>query len=397
MPTQPQQNRFKLLDVFTVSAGHGIHDTYSAFLPPLLPIFIQNLMLSKAEAGLLTVCIQAPSVIQPLIGHLADRYHLYHVLFLTPAIGAVLMSTIGILPSYYLIALFLILAGLNSAVMHAVGPVIAGKLSGKSLGRGLGIWMFCGELGRTLGPVVVVSAIAQLSLEHVPWLMVFGLVASFFVWMKLRNIHIHHHQEGKALPWRTALNRMRPILLPLSAIIIGRSFVMACATVYLPTYLTEEGTTLWMAGFSLTALQGAGVIGALIGGSLSDHLGRRLLLTISFALSPVLLFFFTGLQGWAAFAILLFLGMISISTTPVFMAMVQENFPENRALANGMYMGLSFVLRSIVVLIVGFMGDYLGLKQSFMICSGLMLLSLPIISFLPKDKNHKKISIFESK
>ena len=32
--------------IVTIAAGHAAHDTYSAFLPPLLPVFIERLSLS---------------------------------------------------------------------------------------------------------------------------------------------------------------------------------------------------------------------------------------------------------------------------------------------------------------------------------------------------------------
>jgi len=68
-----EAGQFQAGHVLTVSAGHAVHDTYTAFLPSLLPVFIANLSLSNTEAGLLTVFMQGPSLVQPLIGHLADR------------------------------------------------------------------------------------------------------------------------------------------------------------------------------------------------------------------------------------------------------------------------------------------------------------------------------------
>ena len=67
---------FKAAGVVTVSAAHAVHDTYTAFLSPLLPLLIENLALTKAAAGLLTVFAQGPSLLQPFIGHLADRVDL---------------------------------------------------------------------------------------------------------------------------------------------------------------------------------------------------------------------------------------------------------------------------------------------------------------------------------
>ncbi len=76
------ESRFQTRDVITLSGGHAVHDTYSGFLPPLLPIFIQTLSLSKTEASLLMVVRQAPSVFQPIIGHQSDRLNLRSLVIL---------------------------------------------------------------------------------------------------------------------------------------------------------------------------------------------------------------------------------------------------------------------------------------------------------------------------
>ncbi|MEJ2558341.1 MAG: MFS transporter, partial [Anaerolineae bacterium] len=154
-----EAERFQTDRVVTIASGHAVHDTYTAFLPPLLPAFIANLSLSTTEAGLLTVFIQTPSLLQPFIGHLADRLSLRYFVILAPALTAVMMSLLGVAPGYALLALLLTVAGFSSACLHAVAPVMAGRLSGQSLGRGMGFWMVGGELGRTLGPIVIVSAI----------------------------------------------------------------------------------------------------------------------------------------------------------------------------------------------------------------------------------------------
>jgi FSR family fosmidomycin resistance protein-like MFS transporter len=90
------------------------------------------------EAGLLTVFMQGPSLLQPFIGHLADRISLRTFVILAPAVTATMMSLLGVAPGYAVLALFLVAVGFSSASLHAVGPVIAGNLSGRSLGRGMG-------------------------------------------------------------------------------------------------------------------------------------------------------------------------------------------------------------------------------------------------------------------
>ena len=110
-------------------------------------------------------------MLQPFIGHLADRVSLRTLFILAPAVTAVVMSLLGIAPAYGFLAMLLVVVGFSSASLHAIGPVVAGNLSGKNLGRGMGFWMVGGELGRTLGPIVIVSAIHLLTLKGTPWLM----------------------------------------------------------------------------------------------------------------------------------------------------------------------------------------------------------------------------------
>jgi FSR family fosmidomycin resistance protein-like MFS transporter len=369
-----------------LAAGHALHDTYTSFLAPLLPLFIDHLSLSKAQAGLLTVFTQGPSLIQPVIGHQADRFNLHFIIYIAPAFTAALMSLLGIIPSYLILALLLTLVGFSSAAFHAVGPVVAGRLSGKNLGLGMSFWMVGGELGRVLGPIVIVTTIRFLSLDNVPWLMCGGFLLSIILYFEVRRVPFKTHSDHIRVHWREALQKMRPVMLPLSGLVLMRSFVMASLTIYLPTYLTELGSDLWLAGISLSVMQGAGVIGALIGGSLSDRVGRHRILLISCITVALFMMIFLISSGWIHFPLLLILGFSLLSMTPVIMALVQESFPESRAFANGVYMCMSFCLRSLVVVLIGALGDWFGLSFSFIISAVMMLLAIPFILLLPRGK-----------
>jgi FSR family fosmidomycin resistance protein-like MFS transporter len=385
--TQPAAgNKIGTHQVLTISAGHAVHDTFTSFLPPLLPSFIERWALTKTEAGALALLFQAPSLLQPYIGHLADRFNLRYIVILAPAVSTVLMCLLGIAPGYGLLALFLLLAGLSSAAFHSTAPVMAGTLSKKNLGRGMGIWMLGGELGRTLGPLVAVTTVSLVTLAGLPVLMVAGMVTSFVLFHRLKDIPVRPPDAGPSLPWRTALGRMKPVFLPLSGVIVLRAFMLSSLTIFLPTYLTEHGAGLWSAGAALSVYEAAGVAGALAGGWLSDRVGRRAVLVVSMLLAPVLLVLFLNAWGWSKLLLLSALGFTGLSIAPVIMALVQESFPENRAFANGVYMLISFGMRGAAVVIVGAVGDMLSLQAAFFASAVLMLLGSPIVFLLPAGR-----------
>ena len=383
--TTIDEGEFKTGGVTTVAVAHAVHDTYSAFLPALLPLLIEKFALSNTLAGLFTVFYQMPSLLQPFIGRLADRTNLRFMVILAPTITGAAMSTVGLAPSYGFAAFLLILAGISSATLHATGPVLGSALSGNRLGRGMSFWMVGGELGRALGPLITVTAIAYLTLEGLPWLMLAGVLTSIFLFFKLEPISTRTNHEDTQLHWREGLNKLRHIMLPLAVILFIRSLAMSTLTTFLPTFLTREGTSLWMAGFSLTILEVSGMVGAFLAGGLSDRFGRRRMLVISFVATPILMFLFVRANAFWKLPLLVLLGFFAIAVVPVFMAIVMENAAEQRAFANGVYMATSFVLHALAVIVIGLLADLIDLRFTFLVSAGLLPLCLPFVRLLPKS------------
>lgn len=386
MRTEAFKDRFQTGRVITISAGHALHDTYTTFLPPLLPAFIEKFLLSKTEAGILYMFLQIPSVFQPVMGHLADRMNLRWFVILGPALSAIAMSLLGVATGYGALAALLLIAGFSAAAFHSVAPVMAGTLSGRSLGRGMGFWMLGGELGRTLGPIVAVSAVGVVTLEGLPWLSIGGVATSLVLYAYIGKAPVRPRRIGPGLPWKSALRMMRPVMLPLTGIIAVRAFMLSALITYLPTYMTEGGSGLWLAGASLSLYEAAGVAGAFCGGWISDKAGRKIVLLVSMVAAPLFLLLFLASGGWLRFPLLLLLGFSALSIAPVIMALVQESFPDNRAFANGIYMFLSFGIRSVTVVGMGAFGDLWGLATAFTISAVVMLAGIPLVMALPDGR-----------
>lgn len=380
-PAEAEQ--FQTAGVITVSGGHAVHDVYTSFLPPLLPALIQEFSLSTARAGLLSVFLQWPSVLQPFIGYLADHANLRYLVILAPAVTGVAMSLLGIAPSYAVLGMLLVVTGLSAAGIHSVGPVIAANLAGRKLGRAMGFWMVGGGLGYTIGPLIVVATLQWGGLRATPWLMIGGIVTSAVLFVRLRDVSSYVPGRDHSRPWRQALRAMRPVLIPVLGITAARSFMSAALGTYLPLFLKGEGESLWFAGAALSVVEAAGMAGALTVGSLSDRLGRRRLLAITLATAPPLMAAFLVFSGPARFSTLLALGFTAVSIMPLIMALLQESFPENRALANGIFLGFNFMLQAVATVFLGLLGDRFGLRAAYIFSAIAPLAGLPLVLLLP--------------
>jgi len=373
--------------VMTVAMGHTMHDTYVGFVPVLLPHFVERFTLTNTKAGWLAACTQLPSILQPFFGHLADRLVLRWVVMLAPAVTATVMSLVGWAPNYLGLAALLVVVGLSSAAFHAVGSATAGHLSGAHLGKGLSVWMVGGELGMVIGPLLVGGALAVLGLKGISWLMVLGWTASYVLYRRLRTEPIHAVASTERPDWRRSVGRMRPMLTLMAGLVVLRAMAVAAPGVFAPIFLKQEGSSTLVAAAAVTVFQAAGMFGTLAAGWVSDRVGRRAVLLFGALVGPAGLLAFTALEGLGRFPFLFLAGAATLSMHPVCMAVVQETFPESRGLANAIYLSTAFVMSSGAAVVVGILGDHIGLRPAFVVSALVTLLSVPLMLRLPRDRH----------
>jgi FSR family fosmidomycin resistance protein-like MFS transporter len=372
--------------VITLAGGHLVHDSFTSFLSPLLPLLIAKLGLSLTLAGSLAALQSFPALINPLLGVIGDRVSLRWLAVLAPTVSAIAMTLVGAAPTYTVLAVLLLVAGISSACWHVPAPVMVARAAGQRVGFSMSVLMLGGELSRSLGPLLAVAAVSLWGLEGMWRLIPLGLAASFVLYRHTRHLHVHAARKANG-SWADTWVDLRRVVLPIAGIIVTRTFLSVALATYLPTLLTSEGATFAEAGTAFSVLMLAGAIGSFATGTLSDRIGRRRVLATVLTLGPLLMGVFLNVQGWLVLPVLFALGCMALSTSPVLMALVQEHGHNHPATANGLYMALEFVGGSLINLAVGALADTLGLRMAFGVSALIAICAVPFVLLLPKQQS----------
>ncbi len=380
------KKKFQTGKVISIALAHSVHDIYSSFLAPILPLLIDKLSISLSTAGLLSMIGRIPALLNPLVGLAADKIQVRYLLIVAPSVTAVSMSLLGLAPSVTVLVILLFMMGIGASMFHVPAPVIMKQVSGNRVGKGMSFFMLGGEVARSLSPLVILGAVSLWGLEGTYRLIPFGLLASVILYFKFKDVAFqkdktsNKEEEGV----KDTVKDIAPLFLS----IIGATFFIALLrgslTAFLPTYITMKGKSLWSGGIALSALQIAGAAGTYVSGTISDKIGRRKTLMIVGIASSVLMWLFIFSNDFWSIPILLALGLFVFGSTPVMLAIVNDNSSSRPSFINGIYITINFLIGGGSILLVGMMGDVYGLETTYKITATAVLLSVP---FIMKIKN----------
>ncbi len=376
-----------LLRTIYHSLAHFSNDLFLAFFAPTLPVLIEQMHLLKVQAGILNLGMELMALTMPLVGHLADKKDIRKYMFLTPAITALCMSSLTLVPNFYLLFIVLIVGGLSIYFYHAIGPADIGQVSEKSLGSILAIWNIAGQVGFLVGPLVITAILTSGAYRKLPYLFVVGVLLSvvlYILWGKMpageNKARVEENQQRK-LDSETRRHLVRQFA-PIVGISITNSLIRSSAYAYLPVYIVERGGSLWMSGLAVSIYFGAGVVGNYIGGVLYDRIGSKWTTAISllgFSLSFTTTIYTTGVGQLALIGVM---GLFGFMLMPTLMAMLQKNNPKDRSLTNGLFLGFTYSITALGSVVVGYMLDHGATQSVFLINAAIGLTSLLFVPFL---------------
>jgi len=386
-PITQQTSNHGFCSMVLLTLGHFISDFYNNFLPGLLPAIIAGLGMSLTTSGLLVMVYAiTSSITQPFLGYYMDKNgYSWLILFTFPA-SALFICTTSLVPNIPVLFVFVILAGIGSALFHPLGSSMMGKITPLAH-KGIAIALFIGggNVGFAIAPAVVIYFIFQYGLDSLPWLVIpaFALTIAYYV----KNIHRipiagPYNQTNAPTPvWYKSRS-----IIKLNAVMGLRSWAHVAIPTFLPVWIGQQGQPPTLAANMITVFLVGGAIGSVIGGYLGDRFGRKnTILWSLFLCVPALFLFLNSSVTVPSASILLFIsGATLLSAMPSSVVWAQEMMPDNAAMASGMMMGFAYGLGGLGTAITGAMADLTGLHFAFLFLLVPLVFSIPLTYSIPQ-------------
>jgi MFS transporter, FSR family, fosmidomycin resistance protein len=345
--------------------GHTVVDSTQNILPVFLPLLQDRFGLNYFQVGVAAALLNvSSSMIQPAFGWMSDRWPTRWFIPAGILWTGVFIGVLGLVPSYWALLGVVVCTGVGTAAFHPIASIAVAHASRGQRGLGMSFFSAGGNLGFALGPIIATWLLAWFDLRgslvmFVPCLLtataVFAWRREFEAPTKARVLQPETHGDAP-IPWGK--------LTVLCLLVMLRSWSYSGLVIFLPLLLHEEGAPLEAAARVLFVFLFFGALGGLMGGHLSDRVGRRQVIALSLLAYPFLMTGALWLIGPARWLVLAVAGMTLLASFPVTVVLAQELLPHSLGLASGLMFGLSFGTGGLGVGLSGFMADILGLRES---------------------------------
>ena len=145
-----------------IGTGHFVSHFYILLLPPLFPLLKEAFGVGYVALGFaLAVLNTVTALTQAPVGFLVDRFGARGILIAGLALFSLAIGLIGLWPTYPVLLLMMVLAGLGNSVFHPADyAILSAAIDTRRMGRAFSIHTFGGYAGFALAPPVVVGLTA---------------------------------------------------------------------------------------------------------------------------------------------------------------------------------------------------------------------------------------------
>ena len=376
--------------LISLSFCHMLNDLMQSLIPALYPMLKQQFHLDFTQVGLITLAFQlTASLLQPTIGTYTDRRPLPSSLAVgmgATLIGLVLLS---LAQNYAMLVFAASMVGIGSAVFHPEASRVARMASGGRYGFAQSLFQVGGNIGGAIGPLLAALIVLPRGQGAIAWFSLSALLA-MMVLTRVGMWYAAHPRHAKAGAGAGAdargLSRSRVVfcIFVLMLLTFSKNVYTASFSSFFTFYLIERfQLSVHDAQVQLFVFMTAIAVGTLVGGQLTDRIGRRPMIWISIlgALPFTLALPYANLF-WSG-VLTVVIGLLMASAFPAILVYAQELVPGRVGLVSGMFFGFAFGLGGLGAAAMGRIAD--ATSVSFVFQLGSFLPAIGLITWLLPD------------
>lgn len=391
MASQPQAGKTAMTILFSLSLAHLCNDAFQSVIPAVYPILKENLVLSFAQIGLITLVYQiCASVFQPVFGVVFDkRPSIWYLPFssMSTAVGLALLAYAGTFPAVLVAVAFV---GLGSSVLHPEASRLTHFASGGKHGLAQSIFQVGGNLGGSLGPLLAALIIAPYG-QH--YIVIFAVLAFATIYLKRPITKWYKEKIEDKLRKKEPVVELPSIRLSRGKIVFSLTILlllvfskyvyMASLTNFYTFYLMGKfGVTAQQSQFYLFAFLFAVALGTLLGGPVGDRMGRKFVIWVSIlGAAPFALLMPHANLVWTC-VLSIVIGLVLSSAFSAILVYAQELLPSKLGLVSGFFFGVMFGIAGIAAAVLGDIADAKGIEYVYNFCAYMPLMGC-VAFFLP--------------
>jgi MFS transporter, FSR family, fosmidomycin resistance protein len=370
----------------TITAAHFSHHVTNSLLNPLLPLIRNAFALTYAQSGLAVSAFSlSAGVANAPWGMLADRVGSRTVIVGgLLAMGAVSVA-LATAAAYWQLLVFLVLMGIVSGSYHGpTAALIARTFSQRVRGTAMGLHITGGHLSFFAAPAVAGILATATGTWRTPYLW-FAIAPIFFgglLWLVAPRGQERTEPGDRFAAFREIANVFRDVG-PVVSLSIAFQFGLAAVLAFMALYFVDSrGIPPVLAAVLFGVPQLVGVIGAPLGGWLSDRLGRRRVMLGALTLMGPAVFAVTVVPNDALVVALVVFGLLWSMRSTVTETLVMDSAPAGRrATVLGAYYLVNAEIGGFGAPLFGFLAEGVGITTAFgWIGIGFVLLSLFVLT-----------------
>ena len=382
-----------------LSICHCLNDTLQSVLSAVYPLFKEDLGLSFAQIGLITLVYQsAASVCQPLTGLFFDKWPSAWSLPTGMSFTLVGLLSLAFANTLPLVLCSVALVGIGSSVFHPEASRLTSLASGGKRGLAQSLFQVGGNLGGSLGPLLAAVFVAPYGRRHIALFTILAFTAIMVMipvghWYKSFLLRLRK-AEGETL--KTSVSRPLPMgktvfsIAILLILIFSKYIYMASLNSYYTFYLIHKfGVSVQASQLYLFVFLIATAIGTLLGGPIGDRVGRKYVIWASILGAAPFTLIMPHVENLYLTTVLSFcVGLTLSSAFPAILVYAQELLPYKLGLISGLFFGFAFGVAGIASAVLGNMADRYGIEAVYNVCGYMPLIGL-VTWFLPDLKKKR--------